>query len=117
MSLIVRISIHLSGIVVMVFSGSLLCTILINLDIVQESPLLYYFSLWFGPPLLLLGWRILARRFWAGVALEAVLTFFMYDWMTAIRSKNRFEDLVMAFMFLFLLFSLVLYHDEWIKKI
>ena len=113
MPYITRVGIHLIGALSMTAGIDLLWRI----PDVQRSPTGYYFSVLFGPTLLLLGWRALIRRYWAGAVLAALGSFAVLDWLTGPRAKNEFGDLLFLFVYLFLLSSLTLCRDQWIKKL
>ena len=83
---------------------------------VADSPAGSLSSWILGPTLLILGWRVLARRYWAGLLLTVFFAFVSYDWLTGPGPKTRVDDLICNFMFLSLVLLISLSKREWVHK-
>jgi len=114
MSRFVRPFIVLVGVLCICFGASLASAIL-NIAH-QDGPLGYAFATQLGLPLLFLGWRIAARRYWAGVVLVALLGYGVCNFPLDSSPVIRIEEAWTLSIFVFLVLAITVWRDQWINK-
>lgn len=107
--------IRLCGISAML-QGVWLCQNAYYADASRMWPMGYIFLVLLAPPLVILGWRVAAKRLWAGIALTIFYAFGAFDFLSHRRPVSWIDYLNLSIL-MFLALTIFLFRRNWRRGI
>ena len=111
-----KIAIQVAGLSIFLMGASMAWNVFFD-PYTKNSFTGYYFSIFIGVPLTIIGWRMLMRRYWSGVSVIMIFIFYTFNWISSYKITINYEDFIVVAFSIFVLISLRKHNGDWVRKI